>query len=351
MAKKPLAISIASILTLTMLVAPTSVHASDNAEESDYWSFDEIVALKDEIVANLDLECGDDRYCREEHYYEYLFSGDNKYIAVDSLATPGIKITRFNPVNETLSVYYHDTKILSHFFDESSDPEPLTELYLAWLETSVSDPFQDMSWLDGHRLFPYYVDIAAERESRDGVHTLVAENYNLNGSDWVFTPNVEHHYSIAGSNIINDERQRIYDSYNLLDNHNSIGSISYSSCYEHPDYESGMDCVLVYNKSGVSTFVPINASEASESTNIPYAADTDIDTDERAVINDTYITESNPAPIIHTPNTGQTTSGEGDTFELPWWLTAIAILNIALLIWLFWPDREVRKHLKNRKKA
>ena len=348
MAKKPLAISIASILTLTMLAAPPSVYASDPAEELDYWSFDEVVAFKDEVVANLDLECGDDPYCREEHFYEYLFSGDSKYLAVDSLAMPGIKITRFNPVNETLSVYYHDTKIISDFFDESLDPEPLTELYLAWLETSISDPFEDMSWIDAHKLFPYYVDISAERESRDGVHTLVAENYDLNGPDWVFIPNVEHHYSIAGSDIVNDERQRIYDSHTLPNGKNTIGSIDYSSCYNHPEYEAGVDCVLAYDKSGVSTFVPATVFEVAGFTDI---LETNMDTDKNTTNYTTDTTEPNSNPAIHAPNTGRITSGESDAFEFPWWLTAIAILNIAILIWLFWPDCEVRKHLKNCKKA
>ena len=106
--------------------------------------------------------------------------------------------------------------------------------------------------------------------------------------------------------------------------------------------------MLAYDKSGVSTFVPATVFEVAGFTDI---LETNMDTDKSTTNYTTDTTESNSNPAIHAPNTGRITSGESDAFEFPWWLTAIAILNIAILIWLFWPDCEVRKHLKNCKKA
>lgn len=61
------------------------------------------------------------------------------------------------------------------------------------------------------------------------------------------------------------------------------------------------------------------------------------------------ITTSESQVSPQAPETGTSTASEGNTAEFPWWLKAIIGLNVAILLWLFWPSR--KKPSKTTKKS
>ena len=253
---------------------------------------------------------------------------------------------------------------------------------------------------------PDYVDEILSGELPPDTHEIFSYNIERDGYI-AYPERTEISFTVSSNaNLEANADGAVYYS-NMVGGLRTHGVYNYSSCLNNPNYREGMECRFVFTEDYYQIFVPFNAdgtlataesqpesepepeprseptpepepeqepepeptdditppvnnntdnpgdnnqntTEENEPTNNNETpsenneADNQIENREETVI----ITDSNvDTPHITTPNTGQPTATDGENSApvFPWWLTAILVINGAVLVWLFWPDGLTRK--------
>lgn len=280
--------SLCLISTLTPIIAglagsAPAAFAETNIAGTRYWTVPELLEFREEVEAEIADTCAGDLNCERDLRFTITERG-GKYVALENFGYSSFLITAINPSAETIKVYYDDEDQMMKQMTGTSVRRPLSELYVFWAEEGIEDdPFIATYNVDLH------VDQIRNGNPAQGIHPLISWNEMETGS--VFPANQEVEFSIAGSNLADNNRKSI-----LIKGDAFISVTKYSDCADSEDYEEGMECRLMYGENWKKAYIPVSATVQTEE---PVVEEPVIDEPiiDEPVIDDPIIDE----PVIEEP--------------------------------------------------
>ncbi len=387
------------LLTLTALSGnlflPLSASASTTIDEKEYWSIDELLAH--EVIAEQEITeaCGDDRTCANTFFFNQQSSRGGIWNAYREFKNSRFKITAVNPTEEYLRVIYRDENLSARFRLDEKWHEDLVELYIAWLEPDQPKWISARPVIINHRDYFWPAATLKRGETNPGLHAIFVGREEEKTPGW-FTPNQE--IEIPTKDLAENTSQEIYNaSYIDFSGYNNV--LNYSACVNSADYESGMECRLLFGEERDMIYAPFWPDEPTSGypvveepgekdeenvgdglggvteNEIPQNPQPDNNTKNTIVEVPKYIyvassteqgsevpeesspaeevqvenlEEENKAPLssqITTPALNLTTEQCSSTGFAWWWIVILFGIADGLIMWWFWP-----KHTKNPKK-
>lgn len=398
-----------STLIMTNIISSSAQAMGTLDNGLKYWTIQDIIEYGEEAEAERTALCGSDTLCKEQYYYEHMDGGEDRtrYQLLDRFNSTRIWLTSINPTTGEAKFLYQGTDGWAVAMGYDVEPENLNELYLVWLEGDAIDNYYSNSWFDPTRdhYVPDYVDEIMSGAPQSNTHEIFS--YNINRDGFINYPErTEISINIPNNaNLGANTDGTVYFS-NMVGGLRTHGVHNYSGCINSPYYQEGMECRFIFTEDYMEQFVPfttdgllattsstddndftneiiedtdgftnnptdgdadntdeptnstmnetvdgVNGASENDIASADGSATNEIDNNISLIEDNTQSTnQGNIAPgltQILAPNTGQTTVEEGDKApSLPWWLTAILVLNALVLVWLFWPDETIKKILK-----
>ena len=353
----------ATAIVSVALPSRSLVHASTfHNELGELWSISEAKDIYYEVEAGINALCGNDYECRCAYDNEHMFV-DSKYQVARAYSSTNMFITAINPEKNSIRVFYRDLNDIAIETGEGEIHRPLTELRIVWLDSNYNR--YGTSFIEGLR----------EDLSVDGVHLIYSASTELNGANWF---PVESEVEIIAQNThLSENTNNIIEFFAAFEPSALLSTSRYSSCIQSSEYESGMECRIMFKESGGYTYIPVRAddqlslvnssvSEEGNDANVIAVSSESLNTDESNV--DSISHESGNDQVgksiettteVLSPNTGTETTplvndkntivhNHGET-DLNWHIIIVGILCGLPVIWLALPNR--RKNLKNPKKV
>lgn len=337
------------LLTLILLIGPVQpTFATIEERGTTWWTVDELLEFNQEVEAEKDAECGDNKGCRMEFDFNMIEKGP-KYNALNNLLEAQIWVTSVNPATETIKVlFFDDEMMLKHMgIEEKIHPE---HLYIGWIEnwTGQIYSYNHEQFTDG---------------SMPGNHVMYDGSLLTNGPDWIPAWE-EYEISVAGSNLTENTHGKIDFAIYAEDNmFNAQGYFDYSDCLNSPDYQEGMECKMyVSGDQWVSFFPP--REQISQQDNLGQILLAENTEQETATDNtEPGFGSSNSEPIQSltpttdnpkAPETGANTNSHESSTQMPWWYAVLGITGIMLIVWWLLPTKSEKirkKSEKTRKKV
>ena len=334
------------ILIFLTLISGTCLKTStvSAASAKQIWTIPQLIAMKNEINIELTEVCNSDIACEDEFFFEHS-RFDTAYKIVDGFRRSILLITAINPEESTIRVLFQDDSPMLNELFGGKRQAVLDELYIAWFS---EQPNMYNSYYAVHGNYP------------EGMyHPLFAGSATANGANW-FVPNTEVTLSINDAAVLYNVPYLIYFTMEA-DITNATGAYDYSDCMNSPAYETGMECRMVFDDEKGISFLPFlpgsespvlapDANEPNEDI-----SSTSINTQESVLGKPSTTIEKGTNQSLNTlpkaPNTGFISfrNSTNKYINLPWWILALIIANIIVLIWLFVPIR--RKSPKSPKKS
>lgn len=230
-----------------MLMAFASLGGSSSvwAEEADYWTLPEILALGPEIDAQAATICPNslaDPMCYMMARDEVMWSSP-QYLAYSNLDFRRMLVTAINPSTSTARIMY----LGGDLYNPEDD---LSSLFLYWDTDGVSARFlqQYESGSLGSGTHLLYAKSGLEGRFPAGVEIEIPLDEDLSldptGRLW--------YYYITSNGI------RYQDGY------------TYSSCLNHPSYHTGMECRMIFNKSNSDiSYIPVEITPTTPENPTP----------------------------------------------------------------------------------
>ncbi len=354
---KKISILFLPILVFGLVLSPQkSAHAAIQAENTTWWSVEEMVEFSHQVDKEKEDLCHDDQVCKE-NFYLSMYEKGGKYSALLNFLETRVWLTSINPAKETIKIFYfdEDNMMKQMGIEEKAD---LTHLYFGW--------FDDWSGQIYNYNYEQFMD-----GSISGLHTMYVGDEAENGAGWI--PAWEEvELSVAGSDLIQNTSGKIDYAAFSGPYFNAQGYFDISNCLNAPDYREGMECKLMISGDQWASYFPPRNETEPENT-ITSTLDNSVQAEpvegtsqreglgEANIGNEQIAVSSQPEPIssvssiqstkenaVKTPNTGTMTQPCAQkTIEFPWWLVFLIALGDAAIIWLFWP----KKSHKNPKKT
>ena len=372
------------ISTLTLaassLVAPPAF-ATGETEISldDYWSFSEILELKNAIETAAKENCGDDYECKVEYRRQEILSHykeDRRYMLVGQAIDNNFLITGFNPTAETVTIYYNDENMEEWEFTREETRSHLKDVYLAWAEEGYPDMRNSrVSFNDGtkNRSGPVYVADANNGTTTDKVHLVFAHKpSDGNPADTWLEYDKENVLDVTGSNLINDTKHMLHFSAYAYEGYSVVGAVAYSNFAAN--YQPGMEYKLMYDKNNLYEYYipqyvggeePTTSEEPSKPTftltireistsdiGVPTTPVATTPTNQNSSDSDTKTTtevsiapEKSDDSTVELPLSGGIISQNSTEEEhiFPWWIVVFIFSGIVLTIWWFIPTKKYKK--------
>jgi len=345
---KKIPILLSSILVFSMVFAGIlgkETHAMfKDDEEWPWWSVEELLEYRDEVLREEQELCGDNVECREELYFSKMENEnekDNKYQSLQMLIEQRFVVTSVNPTTGVVKVLYNneDEWMRRMGIDERED---LNVLYVGWLEENPNQIYSLPL-----PLWRYMLDDVV------GAHKIYS--WQTGEGDYLLNPGVEVELPTVMSL---DENSLGKIGYVAEANfYNAVGQFDYLSCLSEPDYRPGMDCKLMLSAGhALGYFPPRESLEEIEDSNNVNSIDNGNEDDTNNASKVTGISEQISdlksddvnSEVILTPETGEARTNNEKNIEMPWWMATIFIVGAGIITWFFWPSR---KNKKNHKKS
>ena len=274
--------------TLTMLASGISslvvTPGGANAEvviprDVSYWTFQEILDFEAEHDRLATEYCGtEDRACQRDFLFERLDARtDGRYNWLDYFKNNHFFITDIDPANETITLYFRDQNIMLWYMGIDNSAV-LDEVYLAWVEEGIPDPRNNPFWENGKLITSYVADIRNGAMS-DGIHKIFSGTSRENGDGW-FAPNVEHQFSIAGSDLVDNTSHFIQLVVLGVTDGDMLGGVEYDSCYKF-GYDGTGTCRIAFSSDGELLYLPsallTSTSEPASDNTTPDSSDTNLE--------------------------------------------------------------------------
>lgn len=302
------------------------------AEETSQWTYNEMSVLSAELEAELDVACeDDDPECSEMYFWETR-EYNNLNRALGHYREHGLTVTAVNPENGTIRVAY-DADVLA-----MGQRQSLKDLYVVQIE-------------NGYTQGDYVRNI--DNGNEDALaHVTKLFVKNDASADWL-PHGSEIELPAPELSVNSNFKNHIYVTYRLANGVQWSDYFDFSNCLA--SLEEGMECQIRYEANSY-TFVAVPVAQiigTEDSTESPTDTDTALVTTD--VAGDGYgsdsIDSSAQAELtsvslsVSAPNTGTATDNSDFAEQLPWWIGVIIGVNIAVLVWLFWPlpDSKHRK--------
>ena len=320
------------------------------------WSITEMNELYYQFQVEKDAICGNNPDCRRDLDFKRAES-DPKYNALQAFSMSSFVLSSINPAENKFRLYFRDIDNMAMEMEGIEQHSPLTEAYIAWIDSDFTD--HDYRFIDAMRndLHPA------------GMHEIYKASTALNGANW-FPVETEVEISVPDAHLELNHDNLIM-LFGLNEPSSVLSWVRYDSCINSPNYQTGMECRLMYNENANYVYVPFWPEADSKTDSVP-DSNSNLDT---APIPDSSlepatnsaapsVNNSNPEENLVSsseaesilsskntqktektenataPNTGEVTASQDGSIEFPWWLGVIFTSGLAALIWLFWPNRQ-----------
>lgn len=210
------------------------------------WSIAELDKVYYEFEAEKDVICGKDLECRME--LPYLRSEtDPIYRALEAYSMSSFVLSAINPSTNTFRARFRDIDAMAMEMEGVERHNPLTEAYVAWLDSSYQEP--DYTFIDYMR-DGYYPA---------GLHPIYRATTALNGPNW-FPVETEVEISVPDAHLELNDRHIIM-LYGVNEPSSVLSWVDYNSCLNSPSYHPGMECRLMYDESANYLYVPFEVDD------------------------------------------------------------------------------------------
>lgn len=300
-------------------------------DEATWYTVAELLDYQKQVEQEKSELCGDDINCRENWFYD-RFESDPKLQALDNLEQYQFVVTAINPQAETFKVLaFSENMMLKRW--GISEKVTIDKFYLAWFDN------REAQGQIGN--FGAYEEELLNN-TLSGTHTIFAYQKDRTRLDFPSATDTEVELQmLPNSNLIADP---IGSLGYLVDGegYNAVGGVHYSTCLNAADYSEGKECrMMISAEKGVSYFPPretVMSTEGNEQENNQENEQIDEHTSDPVQGRPVISSQINSSPSMpKTPNTGGSNEQNQTTFEFPWWLGAILIINLLTLLWLFLP--------------
>ena len=384
---------------LAATISPPPAFAAGEISLDNYWSFSEILELKNAIETAAKSSCGEDYGCMVEHRKQEIsshYQEDRRYSIVSRIINTNFIVTGIDPTKETITIYCNNENLGKWESTREESYTYLKDIYLAWAEEGYPDMrTSSVSFTEGgkKRSGPIYVANANNGNTIDKVHLVFAHKpSDGNPADTWLEYGKEITLNVAGSNLINDTKHMLHYAAYTYEDSNTVGAVTYGRFAAN--YQSGMEYKIMYDKNNLYDYwVPQyvedegSTEEPSEPTEEPTKPTEDSTTPDEPTktaftISVNEISTSSigvPTTPVATTATKQTNSNstsntktttevgitpektDDNTIELPlsggfanqnpteeehvfpWWIVAFIFSGITLTIWWFIPTKKYKK--------
>lgn len=337
---------------------------SDTEAGQTSWTFDELAAISDQMLAELDSVCADseDWNCEMDFFVE-RGETDPLYRAYDSFYHGRFFVTAVNLMEDTMRVYFRDHNLS----DRSVTPEPeyLKGLYIARYDAGYFPWDRNLEQIVRAGGEPKTHVIYADWDDTFAEETLLPANQEvtLSAAPIVADPAIEDqlvYYAVV-------HRYGDYAYYYGLSNTFEFGDCLASG------YQEGVECRLTFSDTGISYQVyaieeesatpdspeieepaltpelstpessvsKIPASSGASTSSVATFSSSAIATDDTTTPNldatsptASDVVSSATSDTMATPLGGNESARELPA-EFPFWLLAIILPGLGLLIWWF----------------
>lgn len=205
------------------------------------WSIAELNDFYYEFEAEKTATCGNDLHCRRELSY-LRYGTDPKYAALEAYSMSSLVLSSINPSTNTFRLHFRDIDHMAMEMEGTERHNPLTEAYVAWLDSSYEGSVYS------------FIDELRENHHPIGLHIIYSANSTLNGPNW-FPVETEVDIVAPDAHLeLNDKNEVLLAAFNDPD---SVFSwVDYSSCVNSPSYSLGMECRLMYDSTSNYVYVP-----------------------------------------------------------------------------------------------
>ncbi|MBR3229100.1 hypothetical protein IKF67_02625 [Candidatus Saccharibacteria bacterium] len=327
-------------LTLSMVFAGFSADNTSAMFKDDegwpWWSVEELLAYREEVLQEERELCGEDIECRDELFFSKLENGnekDNKFSSLQMLIEQRFVVTSVNPTTGVVKVLYNDEDewMRRMGIDERED---LNMLYVGWFEENPEQIYSLPGPIENYL-----------NDEVEGAHKIYGwqigseEDYILNPGEEVELP--------AGTDLSENTFGKI--GYVAEANYfNAVGQFDYGSCMAELDYQSGVECKLMLAAGKASGYSP--PREIVEEDNgfideisVSEALTTEVGLGGEVAV---AIEQKNETERIEAPETGEIQEEKGKVVEMPWWMAVIIASGVGTAAWLFWPNHKKNKNCK-----
>ena len=228
---------ISTLVGSGLLISPTFATSGDSA----YWTFEELSELAAETEAEMEEFCAEDDdpvMCKE--MYTMQKQGEI-YGALIIFESSQLTVTRINPGLGYFRVHYNDEDLFAKHMGISYKHD-LDTLHIVQY---------DGGYITG--------DFAREIETgvlNPKMHIILSRSAAKNGAGWLQS-NAETEFPLRNQSTAPDVEYAFWYSYTTERGGGGGGKYDYSSCIESPDYQEGMECKIVYDKSK-AFYIPVN---------------------------------------------------------------------------------------------
>ena len=346
--KLPLLAPLILTLTISTLAAtvPKPASAAVWYDNTTWWSVAEMLDFYQEVEQEKADLCGSDTACIEEFNMIMIEKGQ-KYSALENFLQGQFWVTAINPKEETVKILYFDQEMMLR---HTGIEEKLTlkSFYLAWFD----------EWHG--QIYNFYRPqfVSGEIEGLHTVYDSIAEG--LNTAHLPAWREIE--LSVPGTDLLSNTSGKLDLAVFGTNGFNSMGYTDYSDCLNAPDYEEGMECkLMISGDKWISYFPPRAEIVEPDPEPVTDPAPATISTPELIDVESTLPDElgkgaANENPVATTsiiepaktsnktpksPNTGAETypgAAYSREIDMPWWVMALIMVGITLLIWWFAPN-------------
>lgn len=330
-----------------------------DSDEATWYTVPELLEYKTEVDQEKMATCGEDFGCQQEFYFHKMET-ETKFQALERLKQNQLIVTAINPEEEYIKVLFFDEDLMLSRMG-IKETINLNRIYLGWLENDVERIYRD--GMDPDK----YV-----QNEIPGAHHIYYWQFG-DATDNIIQHNTETTITATGINQ-NDTHQIIYNADSRGHGFSAYGRFNYSNCLSEPDYKAGDECRLMFSAEKGQAYYPpretitdiIAFAERIENNTDPDSTNTDLasididstglgSTNDEVGSLDTQDNNTTPQLSMNGPLEGnQTLLAENNTpkapntgaaansqnAEFPWWLGAIIISGITILIWFFRPNHE-----------
>ena len=342
-----------SVLVLAVLMASSNINlnstsaiASDSDDE--FWTARELLDFTPILREEVNERCGGKT---NEEWTECWWGLQDEwrgrngiYEATRIFNEQTFVITAINPSEESIRVVFHDEDAIERQMFGTENHYPVVESYIVWLDPEYD---QSISYLRHLR----------NQESAPGMHVIFDSHDTGLESNW--WPADEEITITAKDQDISQNTSGSPLHFWVANYPSSVlGQANYTAqCLNSEAYQSGMECQIVYNAQGQFRYLPVETKREIV-TSIPATTEPTLESgpaqNPESKSASSPHSENSPqtepsfgpgsqnikTTNVTTPNTGEATMDQNDSVEFPWWLGAIFASGIAVLIWLFWPQRQ-----------
>lgn len=245
MRKKTLLIPTFTALFCGFLGSAPGAFAETEIYGTRYWSVSELVALNEEVNAEMGEKCAADIICADD-YRLRLYERGGKYRALEKLVSTPLTVTSVNPSANTIKVYYNDKTRGNLQGVADPNVRKLQTIYIYWTDRGIEkDP------LDSYNNIAYHVNLMLEQSvAEEGVHPMIVWNEETIRP---FPVREEVPFTIGSGSLTDNTKGHIY--YGI--GSNIIGASVYSDCINNSAFKKGTECQAIFGENSQVTYLPV----------------------------------------------------------------------------------------------